>query len=219
MLIYMNSQTGPSIAVIGDLVGSRAHADRGALQRTLVDALGAVNRRAQAVQDIEPTIGDEFQAVYADLGTALSATLHLRLLMPDGLDCRFGFGVGDVQVVGRSEYGLTQDGSAWWSAREAIDEAKRRETRRNKTLRSWCVSAEDAVEPALVNAYLLARDEIVTGLTARGRRLALGHLLGVTQADLAEQEGITQGAVSQHLRSSGAIALVSGIEAFEASAS
>ncbi|MFI5427989.1 SatD family protein [Aeromicrobium sp. UC242_57] len=104
-------------------------------------------------------MGDEFQAVYTDLRSALRATLLLRLSLPDGLDCRFGIGLGDVVVVGRSDYGLTQDGSAWWSAREAIEEAKRRETRRNKTLRTWFVAADPAtVDAGVVNAALLARD-------------------------------------------------------------
>jgi DNA-binding CsgD family transcriptional regulator len=209
----MNSSPARPVAVIGDLVGSRAQADRKALQHTLLDVLAAVNETEASSQELAPTIGDEFQAVYPDLGTALRATLQLRLRMPDGLDCRFGLGAGDVRVVGRSDYGLTQDGSAWWSAREAIDEAKRRETGKNKSLRSWFVRADEAgPDAALVNAHLLLRDEIVSAMTGRGRRLALGHLLGVTQKELAAQEGITQGAVSQHLRSSGAMSVVSAVE-------
>lgn len=211
----MTEMTYSVVALIGDVVGSRAQSDRAELQRTLVAVLAAVNEREPSVQDLAPTIGDEFQAVYADLGTALRATLQLRLLLPEGLDCRFGLGAGDVHVVGQSDYGLTQDGSAWWSAREAIDEAKRRETRKNKSLRSWFVPADPgAHDGRLVNAYLLARDELVSGLSGRGRRLALGQLHGVTQQDLAAQEGINQSAVSQHLRSSGAQALVSGAELF-----
>jgi hypothetical protein len=208
-----------SFAVIGDVVGSRGWADRSALQRALVDVLEEVNRHETSVQELAPTIGDEFQAVYADLGTALRATLLLRLVLPDDLDCRIGIGAGEVTIVGRSDYGLTQDGSAWWSARTAIEEAKRREGRRNKTLRSWFVAHDESVDGAsgLVNAYLLARDEIVTGLAGRSRRLALGHLLGETQTALAEREEITQGAVSQNLRSSGAFALAAGVESLAGS--
>ena len=47
-------------------------------------------------------------------------------------------------------------------------------------------------------------------MTERTRRLAYGRCLGATQASLAEQEGITQSAVSQALNSAGAAAVVEG---------
>lgn len=205
-----------AVALIGDVVKSRAQADRAALQRELIAVLEQVNQRESSIQELAPTIGDEFQAVYADLRSALRVTLLLRLSLPDGLDCRFGIGLGDVVVVGRSDYGLTQDGSAWWSAREAIEETKRRETRRNKTLRTWFVTADpSSIDAGIVNVALLARDELVTSLSDRSRRLTRGHLLGETQQALAAAEGITQGAVSQNLRSSGGLALIAGHELLE----
>lgn len=215
MLITM-TETISAVALIGDVVKSRATHDRAALQRELVEVLQEVNALEPAEQELAATIGDEFQAVYLDVRAALRATLLLRLSLPEGLDCRFGLGAGQISIVGRSPYGLTQDGSAWWSAREAIEEAKRREDRRNRSLRTWFVASDDvpvaAADPALVNAALLARDEIVTAMNARSRRLTRGHLLGHTQRSLAEQEGITQGAVSQNLRSSGGLALIAGHE-------
>ncbi len=200
------------VALIGDVVNSRGQADRAALQRDLLTSFVEVNAREPAVQELAPTIGDEFQAVYPDIRSALRATLLLRLTLPEPIDCRCGLGAGELQVVGRSDYGLTQDGSAWWSAREAIEEAKRRESSRNKSLRTWFVAADPSIDAALVNAGLLARDEIMTGLGDRSRRLMLGHLLGVTQQTLAVNEGISQSAVSQNLRSSGALALIAGFE-------
>lgn len=214
MLIRM-SESLWSVAVIGDVVSSRVSHDRAALQHELLDVLSDVDALLPAVQGLAATIGDEFQGVYADVPTALRATLLLRLSLPDGLDCRFGIGAGNISIVGRSSYGLTQDGSAWWSAREAIQEAKRRELRKNKSLRTWFVADDPSAagaDPRLVNAALLARDQIVTAMNARSRRLARGHLLGQTQKSLAEHEGITQGAVSQNLHGSGALALIAGDE-------
>lgn len=202
-------------AVIVDLVGSRAQPDRAAAQRQLVDALAAVDAAVDSLQALAPTIGDECQGAFIDLHSALRAALLLRLLLPGPLDCRFGIGAGTWQSVGESEYGPMQDGPGWWSAREAIVEAKSRETRRNRTLRSWYVVAdgmEDAPDPAVVNALLLCRDEIVTGMGERSRRLLLGLLGGHTQVDLAEAEGISQSAVSQNLRRSGALAVVASDE-------
>jgi hypothetical protein len=60
------------------------------------------------------------------------------------------------------------------------------------------------------NAYLLARDQLVTDMTARTRRLTYGRCLGRTQRALADSEQITQSAVSQALASSGSAAIVEG---------
>lgn len=199
-----------AVAVIGDLVRSREHPDRAELQQALVRTLADVNAHQSAQQDLEPTIGDEFQGVYPHLAAALSAALLVRLSLPEGADCRVGIGAGGIDVVGRSNYGLTQDGPAWWSARTAIEEVKRREQRKNPTLRSWFVSA-DGSPSAAVNAYLLSRDHLVSDWSPRSRRLAAGMILGETQADLAAAEGISQSAVSQGLHACGAMAVAAGL--------
>jgi hypothetical protein len=208
--------TSRGYAVIVDLVGSRAQPDRSVAQQQLVAALAEVGDVTESLQPLAPTIGDECQGAFADLPSALRAALLLRLLLPDPLDCRFGIGAGTWQSVGRSDYGPMQDGSGWWSAREAIVEAKNREMRRNRTLRSWYVLADDAPDGAppasVVNALLLCRDEIVTGMGERSRRLLLGLLRGRTQVELAADEGISQSAVSQNLRRSGALAVTAADE-------
>lgn len=205
------------IAVIVDLVGSRRQPDRGAAQQHLVDALVEVNAAVPALQPLAPTIGDESQGAYAGLSAAMLATLLLRLTLPYPLDCRFGLGAGTWQNVGRSDYGPMQDGPAWWAARDAIVEAKAREGRRHKSLRTWYgVADEKAADFAPVgvtNALLMCRDEIVSGMNDRSRRLALGLLKGRTQVELAKAEDISQSAVSQNLQRNGAFALLGSTEA------
>jgi hypothetical protein len=196
------------VAVIADLVGSREHPDRRAVQRALVAGLDEVNAQVPAVQPLRPTVGDESQGVYARLPDALAATLLLRLVLGPGLDCRFGIGAGWYETVGDPDGALIQDGSAWWSAREAIVEAKDRESGRHATLRTW-VAGEDA---AVANAYLLARDHLVAEMSPRSRRLLVGLLRGRTQTALAGEEGISPSAVSQNLRKSGALAVLGGME-------
>jgi hypothetical protein len=204
------------VAVIVDLVGSRRQPDRGAAQQHVVDAIAEVNASVPAMQPLAPTIGDESQGAYADLSVALLATLLLRLSLPYPLDCRFGLGAGTWQSVGRSDYGPMQDGPAWWAARDSIVETKAREVRRHKSLRTWYTVAEGQVAdfpPAgVTNAYLMCRDEIVSGMNDRSRRLALGLLKGRTQVELAETEGISQSAVSQNLQRNGAFALLGSSE-------
>lgn len=194
--------------MIGDLVGSRRHDSRAVAQQHLLDALAAVNDRLEAVQPLEPTIGDEVQAVYATLHDALHATLLVRLALPESMDCRFGVGVGELEVVGASAYGLTQDGPAWWSAREAVDAARVR-ARQVPGLRTRVVRATPT-EGDLVNAYLLCRDTLVSDFDGRQRRIALGVLDGRTLAEIADDEGISTSAVSQRRRA-GVSALVASV--------
>jgi hypothetical protein len=197
------------IAVIADVVGSRRQPDRRAAQRALEAGLEQVNALVPAVQPLRPTVGDESQGIYADLPAALLATLLLRLVLSPRLDCRFGIAAGWYETVGDEGGALIQDGSAWWSAREAILEAKARESARDPALRTWFAGEGELA--AVTNAYLLSRDQLVTHMSDRSRRLLLGLLVERTQTSLAEEEGISPSAVSQNLRKSGALAVVGGM--------
>lgn len=207
------------VAVIIDLVGSRRHADRLWVHRSMRAAMEQVNGLVRFDHPLEATVGDESQGRFLSLGDALRATLLLRLALPEGMDCRAGIGIGAVEDLDLGAYGPIQDGPAWWAARDAIVEVKTREITRNPTLRTWYAVAErpgfgvDEHEvPALVNAVLLVRDEVVTQMSSRSRRLMLGMMLGRSQAEMAADEGVTQSAVSQSLRRSGAMAVLSSHE-------
>jgi hypothetical protein len=207
------SRTG--VAVIVDLVRSREYEDRVQAQRAMLGAISSVNQLVPSIQPLAATIGDEFQGLYADAAAALRATLLLRLAVPEPYDCRFGIGVGDYQLVGQSSVGIVQDGTAWWLAREAIEETRRREKRQNRTLRTWLRHEHDPAAEAMADAYLLGRDELVSSMSARSRRLLLGLLEGRTQGYMAQAEGISQSAVSQGLRTSGAHAVLAGAQLIE----
>jgi len=204
------------VAVIIDLVDSRQLPSRAAAQEAIEQSFARVNDLIGHEQPIEATIGDEFQAVYATIAQALEATMLARLGLPEGVDCRFGLGLGNAVTVGSGAAGLLQDGSAWWLAREAIDEAHERQDSRTPSTRSWFrtdVKAESAGFPEpLVNAYLLARDQIIGSMTDRSRRIAFGAMIGRSQHDLAAEERISQSAVSQSLRRSGGASLVATLD-------
>ncbi|GAA2222389.1 SatD family protein [Herbiconiux moechotypicola] len=201
------------VAVIVDIVESRRLADRRAAQLELADVFAAVDARTRPSLPLRATVGDEFQAVYPAVGPALEAILLARLALPEGLDCRFGLGLGEVEHVDDGPIGAIQDGSGWWRAREAIVMAHDREDRRVPSSRSWFRGGpEHAGLEALVNAYLLARDQVVGAMNLRARRLTYGVMCGRLQSELAVEEGITQSAVSQALRRSGGAGLVTGIE-------
>lgn len=206
-----------SVAVIVDLVASRKIQDRETAQASILEGFATVADRIAHLQPFYATTADEFQAVYPTVSAALEATLLARLSLPEGIDCRFGLGRGDVYAVGEGTAGPIQDGSGWWLARAAIDEAHRREDTRTPSLRGWFRAAERDVglEP-LVNAYLLSRDHIVGAMSERSRKLTLGVMMGRLQGELAQEAGVTQSAVSQALRRSGGASLMAAIDELKA---
>ena len=210
-----------TIAVLADIVGSRGLPDRVAAQRALDDVIATVERdlptSIQPIQPLRPTTGDEQQAVFATLDAALAFVLRLQLALPEGLEFRFGIGIGRIGAVASRGGGLT-DGPGWWAARAAIDVVHAKQQRTIPSARSWIVAApeEDGSMHAIVafaNAYLLARDELVGAMNQRARRLVSGRLRGLTQRGLAQAEGITQPAVSQALSSVGAASVIEGYRA------
>lgn len=211
------------IAVIADIVGSRRLEDRAAAQRTFDETIAHVEERHPlAVQPLRPTFGDEQQGVYPRLEDALISLLILQLSLPEGLEFRFGIGIGEVRPLATA-HGELSDGTGWYAAREAIETVHERQ-RGMPSIRSWIVGApeQDEVMPETIaasNAYLLLRDEMVAQMSGRDRRLTLGRLEERSQHVLAEQEGITQPSVSKALRSSGANVLLTGAELLRRSGS
>jgi hypothetical protein len=205
-----------TVAVIADIVGSRLLADRAAGQRAIEDAVRRADADAPGVERmLTPTVGDELQGVYPDLAAAVGATLLIRLALPDGVDCRFGIGVGEIGTIASDAVGTIAEGPGWWAAREAIDAVHALQARTVPGARTWIAASADTDESVrdaigLANSGLLARDHLVTAMSERARRLTYGRCIGTTQRELAASEGITQSAVSQLLATSGATAIVEG---------
>jgi hypothetical protein len=213
------------VAVIADLIGSRKVPDRALAQRQLGDAANRVNKLITPIQLLAATVGDEFQGLYTDAAGAFEATLLMRLWLPEGLDMRFGLGAGTFRTISRVPHDI-HDGSAWWSAREAIDTAKAKQ-RRNPALRSWyCLGPEygEGFEPPpsehvgrfpdqqTACAYLISRDYIVGKMRPSTRAMLRGSLVGQTQTELAKELGITQGTVSSAMRKSGPSIVIEGVD-------
>lgn len=199
--------TSSRVALIVDIIGSRRVPDRSAAHERIIVAFALAAEGVEFVSPLEATVGDEFEAVFARIGDAVRVTALLRLLLDEGVDCRFGLGEGESREIGAGRRGPILDGSAWWRAREAIEYVDARDDRAAPYLRTW-FAGESPASASAINAHLLVRDHLVGAMSARARRLAAGALLGRTQAHLAAAEGISQSAVSQSLRRSGAAALV-----------
>ncbi|MDR6689085.1 hypothetical protein J2Y41_004689 [Arthrobacter sp. 1088] len=198
------------VALIVDIVNSRKLRDRVGAQESIRSVFEGARKEHPVLRPLWPTVGDEFQAVFENLGDALLTTALVRLALPEDVDCRFGLGRGETTDVDSLAPIAIQDGSAWWNAREAIEVTHRREHKSEPYLRSWFVSndARESGIVALVNSFILLRDSLISSMRPRDRRLTLGALSGSSQVDLAQREGISQSAVSQSLRRSGGASLV-----------
>jgi len=207
-----------TVAVIADIVASRRLDDRAAAQHRLARAIAEVGADLPvAAQPLTAVVGDELQGEYRRLDDALASLLLVRLALPDDIDCRFGVGVGEVRPIdldGRT----VPEGPAWWAARAAIEHTERLQQRAAPFARTWITADENeeaavADTVAVANAYALARDQLVSAMSERTRRLTYGRCLGRSQRALAEAEGISQSAVSQALASAGSAAIVEGFAA------
>ena len=209
-------------AVIADIVGSRTLTNRAEAQKTFEAVL---ERAAEGLALLETpcaTVGDEFQAVAYSLEDALLLTLRAQLLLPPQLQLRFGIGVGRIEEFASgvhrqaparprlSEGASLQDGSAWWAARAAINRAHDVQDSSNPFIRTWFV-AHASVEPYIsatcqtaVNARLSLRDHAIWKLSARHRRITASLLLGKTQVEIARVEKLSQQAISDFARGTGA---------------
>lgn len=193
-----------SAALVADLVASRTAADRQDLHDRFRDAMEAVNADPDSglVEPLRITVGDELQGRFRTVGDAITATLGLRIDLSPA-DIRFGIGWGTTRIL--DEDG-TQDGPAWWSARDAIEwvaaAEKESATEQVRTAYRNAVG-DDGPGEAEVNAALLCRDHLVGSLDERSRRILGGLMTGRTQAQIAETEGISASAVSQRVRRDG----------------
>jgi hypothetical protein len=177
-------------ALIGDLVGSRRLADRAAVHVRLRGVLAEVAALEPGLQELEATVGDEFQGAYQDPRQAARVALLVRLAMLPAVDVRCGIGEGEAETFDADRRPRLQDGPAWWAAREALE---RMAAPRRSSRRTWLVGggSDD------LNARLMCRDALVDRLNDRGRRMLALALRGHSQQEIAAIEGVSKSAVSQ----------------------
>lgn len=203
-----------SVALIADIVGSRDLADRGAAQQQVLDAFERAHTHTSADVPAYAAVGDEFQAVFGTVERAVVATTIVALSLPDGLELRFGVGVGEDRVVDASGTVPIRDGSAWWRAREAIDQVKQAQ-RSGRSRATTGFVHDGGGDEKTTRGLLLLRDHIIGGMRPRDKRIALAGLEGVPQVRTAEAEGIAQSAVSQSWHRSGASAIIEMLRQLE----
>lgn len=198
-----------SVTVIGDLVGSRRSDDRVAVHARFEQAIEAINVEFAPVVPLRIGLGDEFQGIFATLGAAISATLRLRMALLPDVDVRQGIGWGRVVVLAAEP--RVEDGPGWWAARAAIETVEAHERKAAlRAVRTAYVAAdgEAGPDPVLVNATLMSRDVVVSGLSERSMSVLDGLMRGRRQQDIADDLGISPSAVSQRVRAEGLAVVV-----------
>jgi hypothetical protein len=199
------------VLAIGDVVGSRQLDD----QRRLLEGLARAVADLADVTSAAPTTGDEFQAVYEDLPTAIGSLAALRLRLLDDppadrpVEIRLGIGVGEVVGGTPADAGAPgQSGPGWWHARAALDHLAA--PRRAWPTVRWWVAGEGDLAP--YRATLVALDTIAAGFDATDVSLARGLLAGRTARQLADAHGITPQSVAGRLHDHGVYGWVRTIE-------
>jgi len=116
------------LVVIGDVVASRDLPVRAQFQRRLKQALQALNGRRKALASAYTlTLGDEFQAVYRDAGTAFADVFALQAELAP-VQARFALAVGEIVTPINPAQAIGMDGPAFHRARALLEtlKAKRR---------------------------------------------------------------------------------------------
>ncbi len=199
------------VALIADIVGSRRLDDRSQAQAQILTAFQGATEHARPAVPAYATVGDEFQTVYDTISQAVIATTVVPLLLPQGIELRFGLGVGIDDVIESDGPSRIRDGSAWWHARDAIDRIRRAEKAGRSYSRTGIVGPSGGVDPT-IQSLLLLRDHIFGRMRERDRTIALAGLRNIPQSRTAQEEGISQPAVSQSWNRSGAAALVEMVQ-------
>ena len=197
-------KSSPSVTVIGDLVGSRRTRDRAAVHARFESAVAAINHQYAPEVPLRIGLGDEFQGIFSSLGAALGASLRLRMALLPDVDVRQGIGWGRVLVL--AEEPRVEDGPGWWAARAAVETVEAYEQKAAmRAVRTAYVAAdgEAGPAPALVNAALMSRDVVVSGLSERSMSVLGGLMDGRRQRDIADDLGVSPSAVSQRIRAEG----------------
>lgn len=119
----MAKQTQRAIALIGDLIDSKAIKDRFEFQERFARDLADINKW-QADSPYTLTLGDEFQALYTHGKGLFYDLFHIReCLYP--VRCRFSIAIGEITTAINRQQAIGMDGPAFHRAREGIEHLKK----------------------------------------------------------------------------------------------
>jgi len=211
----MHEHQGHYTVLIGDIADSRSFDNQRELFDRMQEHFRWLNERIEAAQALELGFeqGDEFQAAYRSIESAVKASILLRMrfkldaMKPKArdMDVRVGLGYGRITVYNEEIAPRGQSGDAWWNAREAIEEAESRQGRHGmpRSTKTRFKGSSPDIE-RYVNAMLLAVDQVLYRMDRRGIHITLQLLEGAQQKEIAEQLATSQPTISRSAREQGA---------------
>lgn len=201
------------VALLADMVGSRG-GDRAATHAGVLEAIALTNGAVPALDPLRVTVGDELQGVYASLGDALHARWRLSQELSGVAELRFGLGGGEVRVID-VERGI-QDGSAWWLARSAVEQAEELAAEPGYRLVRTAIRDERPSAPPGADALVRLVETVTARLRPGSRRSLAGLLQGLDNSAVAQGEGISDSANSQRVINNDLRVLADAITALHA---
>ena len=203
---------GPSVALIGDVIESTGFEDQRSLFTSIEQALCKVNGAVPAQQPLRMSVGDEFQGLYPNVAAALKAGLLVRLRLYGVCELRIGMGRGRIEMMDPESVPFRQSGPGWWAARDAMNEVRALESKQKwpRSLRCRFRSGTDD-GTGIINAFLLAQDQILSRMDERDARITIGLFEGEQQRKIATDLGVTQPSVASRQMENGPITLYRAI--------
>ncbi len=183
--------------LMGDLVGSEAAREGGALSRKFNKAVERINRGEADLlaSPLTITLGDEFQGLFRTGAAAFEAAQKMRLeLMDEGVRCRFVIGFVALDTPLNPE-------RAWNMMGEGLAEARARLNDKRDPNAYRFVWREDAALERLMNAAGYAMTAIEDGWTQTQLRYVRDLRASRAQvAAVARRRRVSQNAVYKSLR-------------------
>lgn len=206
--------TAPVIAVIGDVVQSRAipPRQREKVQRALERFMAHINKRyaGAVLSDFLVTLGDEFQGLLDVPDPVPDIVQDIREQLPE-LRLRLAVSKG-ILTTSRKKTALGMDGPAWHAARDLLEKSRAR--RDSVQVGVWFTGFRD--DDLVLNAIsgLLGHhwDKLVP--TQREVVSVLRHHEGLRK-DAATELGISQQSLSNRAQSAGAREYAAGLHAWK----
>jgi Trp operon repressor len=201
--------------LIGDIAHSRSFDNQRELFSRMQEHFEWLNERVEAAQALELGFeqGDEFQAAYRSIESAVKASILLRMrfkldaFKPKArdMDVRVGLGYGQITVYNEKIAPRGQSGDAWWNAREAIEEAESRQGKHGmpRSTKTRFKGSSPELE-RYINAMLLAVDQVLYRMDRRGIHITLALLEGTLQKEIAARLATSQPTISRTAREQGA---------------
>jgi len=210
-------------AIIGDVIRSRSVVQE-AMFQTLAEVLDWVNREVEHVQPLTFVrgAGDEIQGACSSIEAAMKSTLFIQLKLRGKYMLRFGLGYGTTESSLPGDPTIARSGTAWWNAREAIEEIVDLNKKRKGFPDSgiWTrLRVGDDGDPlieALTNGLLLFRDRTVQGMSQTDALITLELFHGRRQVDISRKLDVSQSTVSNVSRKRGAALLIQYQEMLDA---